>query len=352
MTEFKDICVRPNDSLEHIITILDETARQIVLVVDEDYKLVGTVTDGDVRRALLKGLGLSSPAHEIMNANPLVEKEGVNDVHINRKLQQNYIKQLPIVNFKGQIVDIYFLKDSFKDVERQTPVVIMAGGFGKRLMPLTKNIPKPLLKVGGKPILHTIVESLKEQGYTNIYLSINYLGEEIEDYFGNGETFGVTIQYIREKKPMGTAGILRKLSTTIDKPFIVMNGDILTKIDFDNLMQYHVESEGAATLCVREYDITIPFGVVEFDEQHLKKMIEKPIQKFHVNAGIYVLEPSTLSYIPEDSFYNMPEFLCVLIANDYNVSCFHLREYWIDIGRLDQLEKAQDEYDEIFQVIS
>ena len=342
--DVKKLCVRTDTLLKEILTILVQTAAQIVIVINRENQLLGTITDGDIRRGLLKGLTLESRATEFMNSKPRTALSSISSRKIKKIFYSEPIRQLPLLDHQQRVVDIAFLKHFLKETKKDTPVVIMAGGFGKRLLPLTKNTPKPMLQVGDKPLLKTIIENLKEQGFCNIILSLNYLGDEIEHCFGNGQDFGVNIEYLYETKPLGTAGALSQLKARADSSFLVMNGDILTNFNFSDLLHYHAEERGIATICVREYDIQIPFGVAELDGQYLRRMVEKPTHSFLVNAGIYLLDRAVLNYIPEEQFYDMTELMRDLLDNRKCVACFHLREYWIDIGRLEQLEQAKREY--------
>jgi NDP-sugar pyrophosphorylase family protein len=224
----------------------------------------------------------------------------------------------------------------------------MVGGLGTRLRPLTENLPKPMLKVGDKPILQTIVEKFAEYGYVNIVMCVNYKSHLIQEFFGNGSEFGVNIEYVLEKQRMGTAGALSLLHNKPEEPFFVMNGDLLTNINFEHLHNYHVENSSIGTMCVREYDFQVPYGVVNVENSKILSIEEKPTHKFFVSAGIYMLSPEALSYIPENEFYDMPTLFEKLINEKRNTISFPLREYWLDIGRIDEYKKANAEYYEVF----
>ena len=224
----------------------------------------------------------------------------------------------------------------------------MVGGLGTRLRPLTKDMPKPMLKVGNKPILQTIVEKFAEYGFVNITMCVNFNASIIRDYFGDGKEFGVNIDYVLEQKRMGTAGALSLLKERPSEPFFVMNGDLLTNVNFEHIFNYHTLHKATATMCVREYDYEVPYGVVKMNDNKITAIAEKPVQKFFVSAGIYMLSPEILDLIPQDEFYDMPTLFEKAIAQDKNVISFPIHEYWIDIGRLEEYQKANEEYAKIF----
>ncbi len=326
--------------------IIDESSLQIAVVVDESRKLLGIVTDGDVRRGILKGNDLNVPISKVMNSNPITGNDKESKNHCYRLMRSKKLRQLPIVNEKNILVDILFRDHQ---LEKENTIVLMVGGLGTRLRPLTNHIPKPMLKVGGKPILETIIEGFKQYGYTNFVLSVNYKKEIIQNYFQNGDAFGVSITYIEENKRMGTAGALSLLPVKPKKPIFVMNGDLLTQVNFEQLMQFHIEQNSVATMCVREYEYQIPYGVIEINGPELVAIQEKPIQKSFVNAGIYVLNPEVLEYIPKDEYFDMPLLFEKIIMNNNKTSVFPLREYWLDIGQMDDFEKANIEYEEFYK---
>jgi NDP-sugar pyrophosphorylase family protein len=224
----------------------------------------------------------------------------------------------------------------------------MAGGLGTRLGALTKDCPKPLLRVGNKPLMETIIDSCKEYGFTKFYITVNYKAEMLQAYFGDGSRWGVQIQYIKETSRMGTAGALSLLPERIDQPILVMNADVLTKVNLQQLIEFHLDHEAAATVCVREYDFQVPYGVVKINKHRLFEIEEKPIHRFFVSAGVYVLNPETIHLIPKNEFYDMPVLLKKLIEMQKETVVFPIREYWLDIGRMDDYERANGEYSDIF----
>lgn len=312
MIKWENIVVHTKQTLFETMKIIDETSLQFAVVVDEDNHLLGTVTDGDIRRGILRGEGLEVPINLIMNPNPFSAKYGLKTNTYKQLMKSKNLKQLPIVNDQNQIVDILFI-DHLETPTNKNQVILMLGGLGKRLRPLTNDIPKPMLKVGNKPIVESIIEGFKQYGYTNFIFSVNYKKEVIQDYFQNGNIMGISIDYIEEKKRMGTAGALSLLENRPTEPFFVMNGDLLTQVNFDQLMQFHQEQNAVATMCVREYEYQVPYGVIETDGVELISIKEKPIHRSFVNAGIYVLSPEVFEYIPVDTFYDMPSLFEALI---------------------------------------
>jgi dTDP-glucose pyrophosphorylase len=345
---WRDIALNTHATVQEALAVLDAGSMQITLVVEDDDHLAGTVTDGDIRRALLHGKGLDTPIHEVMNANPitgLIEE----DRNIwQRTMLRHSLRHLPLLDSRGCVKDLVRFQMP-SEPRRDTPVVIMAGGLGARLRPLTKDIPKPLIKVGSKPVLQTIIENFSEQGFEELYLCINYKGEMIRKHFGDGSHFGVSIQYVEENERLGTAGALALLPKAPDRPFIVMNGDLLTKVDFVRLLEFHEQQGFAATMAMREYNYQVPYGVLKFSSGYrLESLVEKPIKRFYVNAGIYILNPDTLHHIAHKEYFEMPSLFQKLMDAGESVGSFPLRDYWIDIGRLEDLERASNEFLEMF----
>jgi NDP-sugar pyrophosphorylase family protein len=240
------------------------------------------------------------------------------------------------------------VEELVKRKTKDNPVVIMAGGLGTRLGDLTRNTPKPMLQVGNKPILQTIIESFAKYGFVNIVLSVNYKSHVIEDYFKDGSGFGVNISYIHETERRGTAGALGLLAEVPDKPFFVMNGDILTNVNFDNLLTYHTESKAPATMSVRLYDLQVPYGVVHIKDNRIGGINEKPVQQFFVNAGIYVINPDCLKVVPKTGIFDMTSLFQKLIADGDKPATYLISEYWIDIGHAKDFEAANGEYSNVF----
>jgi dTDP-glucose pyrophosphorylase/predicted transcriptional regulator len=347
MKNIDSIKLNVNSSIKEALQIIDNGALQIALVVDKKNKLLGTVTDGDVRRGILKGVALSDSIEKIYFRNPTCAKVGETKESILNKALSKKVHQVPIIDNENRVVGIKEIEELIKSSKKLNRVILMVGGLGTRLRPLTEKTPKPMLKVGDKPILQTIIEKFAEYGYTNIILSVNYKSEIIRNYFGNGENFGVNIEYIFEDKRMGTAGALSLLKEKPEEAFFVMNGDILTNVNFEHLYQFHSENNSVATMCVREYDFQVPYGVVNIENEKIVSIEEKPVHSFFVSAGIYMLSPEVLQEIPENEFYDMPTLFEKLIKKKEIVSSFPLREYWLDIGRVEEYEKANEEYGKV-----
>lgn len=346
MKNWRSILVNENTTLLETMKIIDESSLQFAVVVDEVNYLLGTVTDGDIRRGILRGEGLDVPIKQVMNPSPITACIENTYSDCLRILKKHKLKQLPIVDMDNRIIDIIFADEDPATKNNENTVILMAGGLGTRLRPLTENIPKPMLNVGNKPILETIIEGFKRYGFTNFILSVNYKKEVIQDYFQDGSAFGVSISYIEEDKRMGTAGALSLLKSKPTSPIFVMNGDLLTQVNFEQLLHFHEETDAVATMCVREYEYQNPYGVIETEGQKLVSIKEKPVLRSFVNAGIYVLSPEVFEYIPQDVFYDMPNLFERLIDEQRNVSAFPVREYWLDIGRVADFERANFDYSE------
>ncbi|MFB9276301.1 nucleotidyltransferase family protein [Cohnella cellulosilytica] len=348
MIPVEEIFISPEQSIFEVLQIIDRGTVQIALVVDEERRLLGTVTDGDVRRGILRGVRVEAPVSEIMNRQP---RTATTDMDRETLLSiMNYLKlrQFPILDGDGKVIKLQLLDDLMHTHHRDNWVVLMAGGLGSRLGELTKDMPKPLLRVGTKPILEIILENFISSGFHKFYISVNYKAEMLQDYFGNGSRWGVTIRYIHEKKRLGTAGALSLIEEEHEKPIVVMNGDLLTKVNFGNLVDFHIDTSTKATMCVREYEFQVPYGVVQTEGHRLCALQEKPTQRFFINGGIYVIDPSILAYIPRDSYYDMTTLFDQLMQRHEQTSVFPIREYWIDIGRTDDFEKANSEFLEVF----
>ena len=320
---------------------LDAIASQILLITGPDDMLLGTLTDGDVRRAILAGKSLERPVIDISNRTPNMMLATSPSDAILQAMKTYYVRHIPLVDDAGRVVGIAGL-ESPQSGEAPMPnrAVIMAGGKGTRLFPLTRNLPKPMIELAGRPILELIVTGLVKSGITHIYLSVNYRAEIIKDHFNNGQRFGATIEYLEETEPLGTAGALRLLPEILDRPILVMNGDVLTKADFRSLIEFHEQSDADAVMAVRSYDIEVPYGVVTIAGNSLHKIEEKPTQSFLVNAGIYVLGPSALTNLPANDRFDMTDLIALMQQNNLRIDIFPLREYWLDIGRHDELERA------------
>tara|TARA_X000001036_G_C20656404_1_gene797161 strand:+ start:422 stop:1468 length:1047 start_codon:yes stop_codon:yes gene_type:complete len=348
MKNIEDIVVKESISILEVMKIIDESSKQIAIVTDENNKLLGTISDGDIRRALLKNIPLTESVKEIYFKTPTVASINDSREEIINICKVKKIHQIPIVDSKGNLVGLEILDELISKEKKLNKVILMVGGLGTRLQPLTENIPKPMLEVGNKPILQTIVEKFAEYGYLNIVMCINYKSHVIKDYFGDGTEFGVNIEYVSEKDRMGTAGALSLLKDKPQESFFVMNGDLLTNVNFEHLHDFHTSNNSIGTMCVRDYDFQVPFGVVSIKDTKILSIDEKPKHKFFVNAGIYMFDPEILEYIPKNEFYDMPTLFKKLIDKNKKVISFPLREYWLDVGRIEEYEKANLEYPKEF----
>lgn len=341
------MALKPGQPILDALRLFEANHEQICLVVDPDNRLLGTITDGDVRRALLRNMGLQSPASAIMNSSPIRVLSGTPIPVILGLMRRYVIRYIPIVDERGIVQSVQGLQELIMPT-RDNWVVLMAGGEGRRLRPLTETCPKPMVRIGTKPILELILEEFIEQGFSKFYISINYLGEMIHQYFGDGSRWNVTIRYIEETDKMGTAGSLSLLPEKPDRPIVVMNGDLLTRVNFQSLVDYHVAAGNAATLGVRDYTVEIPYGVVMIENERVSKLVEKPVHRHFINCGVYALDPRCLDLLPRNSPVDMPTLLSNAIDAGWSVGSFPIHEYWIDIGRMSDLERANQEYTQLF----
>ena len=321
--DVKDNLVTAETTILKTLKIIDTHGVPIALVHDQGI-LLGTVTDGDIRRGILAGVQLSDGVEAVMNTRPVSAPGETSDLEAARLMHQHGIAHLPLIDSHNAIVDLKVLKDLDPKPEGGNPVVLMAGGKGTRLQPLTHDLPKPLLDVGGRPILQSIIERFVSQGFSQIYLSVNYKADLIEAHFGDGHAFGADITYVREDDALGTGGALSLLPDRPTLPMIVMNGDVLTKVNFHQLVKYHDNHDAPATMSVREYRFTVPFGVVETDHTLLTAIAEKPEHTFYVNAGIYVVDPEVLDLIPSGEAMDMPDLFQRLLDEGNRPNVFPL----------------------------
>ncbi len=339
------LTVDQNATLLQTIEAINAGAKQIALVVDADAKLLGTVTDGDVRRGLLRGLALDASVLEVMNKQPHVASAEEDPQEVMAREFTKLIHQLPVIDENGKLVGLLTDQDMLVAAEISTPVVLMAGGKGVRLYPLTKDVPKPMLKIGDQPILEIILRKLHAQGFRNIFISVNYLADVIRDHIKDGAWLGLKVTYLEETQPLGTAGALAQMAGQIGEPFIVMNSDLLTNCDLRQVIKFHKKQGAKATLGVREYSFQVPYGVVNIDGNEVESISEKPIHRSMVSAGIYALDPWALELIPKNEFCDMPTLLDSVKAHGEKVVAFPIHESWLDIGRHDDLNEARNNLD-------
>lgn len=341
MENWNKAIVFTSDSLKKAINVLNDSNLRIALVVDNEKKLCGTITDGDIRRALLSHVDLKSSIIKVMNPNPIVASQASSKEELLYLMKSKDILHLPILDEEKRIIGLETLQSLISGVQTDNPVFLMAGGFGTRLRSLTKETPKPLLKIGSRPILEIILLQFIEAGFHNFYISIHYKAEMIKDYFGNGSKWGVTIKYIHESIPLGTAGALGLLPIkNKGLPILMMNGDLITDLDIKDLLSFHNEQGGIATMCVREYQHQVPYGVVNIEKQCISSIVEKPVNKFFVNAGIYVIERNILANIDGKSYLDIPDLIKSHIAGGDQINAFPIHENWTDIGQIEEYQNV------------
>lgn len=349
MKDWKNVLISPDTKIQETIKIIDLHSLQIALVINQDQKLVGTVTDGDIRRGILKGIPLDASVEKIMNTSPITIPEIKDSKNILNILKINKLRHLPVVDDEGCVIGIERLEDLLHSSKHDNWVVLMAGGLGTRLRPLTNNCPKPMLAIGEKPVLETILNHFIDQGFYQFCFSINYKAEQIKIFFGDGSKWGVDIRYIEEGKKLGTVGSLSLFPIKTEKPIIVMNGDILTKVNYGQLLNFHLEHHVEATVAVRSYDFQVPYGVVKVKKDRLIGFDEKPIHTSFINAGIYVLNPTVLNKIPRNTYFDMNQLFEMMLKDNDEISVFPIREYWIDIGGIEDFNQAKLDFDEVFK---
>jgi dTDP-glucose pyrophosphorylase len=327
-------------TLQQAIVSLEASALQIVLVVDPGGLLVGTLTDGDIRRGLLRGLDMQSPVDSIIHREPLVVPPHLERDLVLQLMQANKVRQLPVVDGQRRVVGLHVWDELLMPEHRVNTMVIMAGGKGMRLRPYTEQCPKPMLPVGGKPMLEHIIERAHSEGFQHFVLAVHYLGHMIEDYFGDGRRWQVNIEYLREKTPLGTAGALALLDSKPDAPLIVTNGDVLTDIHYGELLDFHNHHGAAATMAVRLHEWQHPFGVVRTSGVDIVGFEEKPVIKSHINAGVYALDPDVLDHMQRGEHCDMPTLFAKLQDSGLRTVVYPMHEPWLDVGRVDDYAAA------------
>lgn len=328
-------------TVQEAIRNLDESALQIALVVTAEGTLVGTITDGDIRRGLLRGLALDSPIDSITFREALVVPTQLPRDTVFSLMQANDIHALPVVAEGRHVTGLHVLKELLAPVNRRNVMVIMAGGEGTRLRPHTANCPKPLLSVGGKPMLEHIIERAERDGFRHFVIAVRYLGQMIEEYFGDGSAWQVSIEYVREQSPLGTAGALALLDPRPESAFVVSNGDVLTDIHYGELLDFHCRLKAAATMAVRLREWQNPYGVVRTQGVDIIGFEEKPITRSHVNAGIYALEPAALDALPLGERCDMTTLFGRLQERSQRTIVYPMHEPWRDLGLPDDLARVR-----------
>ncbi len=335
--------IRHDATLMEAIRFIDSSEARIALVIADDGRMIGSVTDGDIRRGLIAGCTLESPVSKAMHPNPSVMAASSTRLDIIHGMRQAQVKQMPLLNPDGTVHGIvtYDALTGFLKVERSNDVIIMAGGRGQRLLPITADIPKPMIDIGGKPILEHILKQFVDQGFYRFTLAVNYLSHMIESHFGNGKQFGCQIRYLHEREFLGTAGALSLIHPAPDSSMLVINGDILSNVNFGDLMDYHLHSGAIATVCARHHRTEVPYGVIRMHEGRLETIVEKPVHEDLISAGIYALHPEALAFIPKGQPADMPSVLMSLANSNRHVAVYPMREDWLDIGRHDDLERIR-----------
>lgn len=341
---WRDALLAQNSNVQDAIRCLDESGLQIAVVVDADGKMIGTITDGDIRRGLLRGLQLKDSVESIVHGDPLVAPPTLPRDIVLQLMQANKIHQLPIVDEHRRVVGLH-VWDKLQAAPGALPntMVVMAGGRGTRLRPHTENCPKPMLPVGGKPMLEHIILRASGEGIRHFVLAVHYLGHMIEEHFGDGGRWNVRIDYLREDSPLGTGGALSLLSPRPAHPFLVTNGDVLTDVRYGELLDFHSRQGAVATMAVRSHEWQHPFGVVKTRGMDIVGFEEKPVYRSHVNAGIYVIEPHALDALEPHQHCDMPTLFERLQGSSHRTIVYPMHEPWLDVGRPADLEQARNE---------
>lgn len=346
-----EIVLRPTATLREAMAVMNKDRINMVVVTDAARRLLGVAADIDVRRALLRGAEMSSPVTKALNRRPFTLPHDTPREEVAAAFRAHPKSYIPLVDAKGRLKALAELSE-YATIPNQYPnrVVVMAGGVGRRLRPLTENTPKPMLRLGDKPILEHLLEQMAGSGFRRFTITVNYLAEQIRRHFGDGSRWGVEITYVQEPRPLGTAGALSLVKDPGTDPLIVLNGDILTKVDFPALLEFHRAEKGLATLCVKNHEIQVPYGVVEQSRRRLSRLVEKPTHRFLVNAGIYVVEPKVLPWLPKGAPCDMPDFLDLVRRRRKGaVACFPIQEYWLDIGGPQEFKRAVKDYGDLFE---
>ena len=349
MSKLENVLIGPGESIRKAIEYIDRNTHGIVLVVDGEGRLIGTITDGDIRRAILDGTLLDQPVSILLEGkrqsrypSPVTAPAGTEPMALIEMMKERRVQQLPLVDSKGWVTSLVTLKELVTEDTLPLDAVIMAGGRGMRLRPLTDDTPKPMLPVGGRPLMEHLLEGLRTAGIQHVHVATHYKRDAIEGYFGDGHDLGIDISYVAENRPLGTAGALGLMETP-ERPLLVINGDILTRVDFRSMLKFHEKHVAEMTVGVRQYEMKVPYGLVETEGVEVLKVTEKPTVSFLVNAGIYLLSPSVHHYIPKDESLDMTDLIERLLRDGQRIVSFPILEYWLDIGQHDDYLKAQED---------
>lgn len=339
--------VGPTVPMREVLKRIDANGKGAAVVIDEAGRFLGLVTDGDVRRAILSGLDFEQTAGDFLarktapgGGPPLTAPPDASEAELRRLIEVHGVRHLPLVDGAGRFVGLVSKSDLAREAEPGLRAVVMAGGKGVRLRPFTAGTPKPLLKVGNKPVIERIVDQLRDSGVRQINITTHYQADKFKEHFGDGSRFGVEVGYTREDEPLGTAGALSLLDPT-DEPMLVINGDIMTAVDFQAMLAFHREQKSDLTVGVRAYDVSVPFGVIEAEGARVTRLVEKPSLKFFINAGIYLLEPAVVRRIPKGRKTDMTDLIGQLLTTGGTVTSFPIHEYWVDIGQMDDFIRVE-----------
>lgn len=346
MKDLSNICINPHHTLRQVMSCIDKNMKEIALVVNKERRLLYTITDGDLRRVVLHGLPLDMTVEEWArqqpehgNRNPVTALQNTPVAELLQLMKVNGLRHIPLTDDEGRVTDMLMLSDLIADDRIPLKAVVMAGGLGKRLHPLTKDLPKPMLPVGERPLLELIIEQLRKSGIRQVNMATRYKKDCISNHFGDGGNFGVEIRYVEENRPLGTAGALSLLKGS-DEPILVINGDVLTGVDFRAMNDFHHEQRADMTVAVKQHEMSVPYGVINANGPIVTGVSEKPVVQYFINAGIYLLSPSICQLIPDDQPYDMTDLIAEALSNNRRVISFPVREYWLDIGHAENYQRA------------
>jgi len=336
--------VTTHHTIREAMRVIDAGGVRLGLVADENFHLLGIVTDGDIRRGLLRDLEMNDPVPAIMNHTPISASESMGRSELLALIEKHDLLALPIVNRSNRLVGLSTINELMHPECRDNPVFIMAGGFGSRLKPLTDNCPKPMLPIGDRPMLAHILDLFIKQGFSNFFISTHYMPEVIYEYFGDGDEYGCKITYVHEESPLGTGGALSLLPENLPRlPLVMINGDILTDVDFTKMIDAHQKNKNDITMCLREEEHQVAYGLVETTDGIIQRMVEKPTYRYLINSGIYVLSPAAVSSVKANCKMDLPSLVESRIALGFRVGEFRSHGYWLDVGRMSDYQKAQDD---------
>ncbi len=345
--DLSKLCLEESSTVRECIELIDKNKQGVALILDDAGQLKGTVTDGDIRRFILAGRSLDQLTTQVMWTSPLTVPVGTSRADIRGMMLKNHVRNIPMLHKDGRLHDLVNLSELVNGAEDDQIAFIMAGGEGKRLRPLTETIPKPLIKVGEKPIIAGIIEGFRDAGIMNIFVSVNYKSQAIEEYLDKNFNHGLKLTCLKEKMKLGTAGALTLLPEPPTQPFIVINGDIITRTNFGRLLEFHNQHRCVMTVAATQYVLEIPYGVLELCGHYMMDVKEKPEKKFLCNAGIYVINPEVLSFIPSDTMFDMTDLIRTLVNRGLPITTFPIREYWLDVGQFDELQKARNDIEKV-----